>query len=263
MAVRLQDKVAIVTGAGRNIGEAICHLFAQEGARVAVNDLVPEAAEEVARAIREAGGQALGVAGDVSNPEDVARILETTVARFGGVDVVVNNAAVTVNKSLLETTDAEWDRCVAVTLKGAFLMARTAAQQMVRQGRGGCIINIGSTSGHRGRRNALAYCAAKGGVLNMTRAMAVDLAPYGIRVNSVSPTKTGSAVGQSGGGESRDFDEIPLGRLGRPMDQAQAVLFLASDAAAFITGEDLRVDGGSLATWGFSLRKTAGQAARA
>jgi NAD(P)-dependent dehydrogenase (short-subunit alcohol dehydrogenase family) len=114
----------------------------------------------------------------------------------------------------------------------------------------GAIVNVASTSGHRGRRNAIAYCSSKGGVLNFTRAMAVDLAPHGIRVNSVSPTKTGRSVGNLESAGIRTYDEIPLGRLGDPQDQANAVLFLASDRAAFITGADLRVDGGAIATWG-------------
>lgn len=255
--MRLAGKVAIVTGAGRNIGKEICKIFAKEGAAVAVNDLVADAAARVVDEIQAAGGRAAAIPGDISSPGDAARIVATTVSTFGGLDVLVNNAALTVNKSLLETTDEDWTRCLQVTLTGTFLMSRAAARQMVAQARGGAIINIGSTSGHRGRRNALPYCTAKGGVLNLTRAMAIDLAPYRIRVNSVSPTKTGSAVGFANGGEARPIDDIPLGRLGRPIDQALAVLFMASDEAAFITGEDLRVDGGALATWGFSLKQTA------
>jgi len=255
--MRVAGKVALVTGAGRNIGEEICRVLAREGAAVAVNDVLPEAAERVAGEIRRTGGRAIAVPGDVGSPQDAERIVAATVADLGGLDILVNNAAVTANASLLETTDEQWQRCLQVTLTGTFLMSRAAARQMVARGRGGVIVNIGSTSAHRGRRNALAYCAAKGGVLNLTRAMAIDLAPYGIRVNSVSPTKTGSAVGLAGGAETRSFDDIPLGRLGRPVDQAMAVLFIASDEAGFITGEDLRVDGGALATWGFSLTGTA------
>jgi NAD(P)-dependent dehydrogenase (short-subunit alcohol dehydrogenase family) len=254
--MRLRDKVAIVTGGGRNIGEAICHLFAREGAKVAVNDRGAAAAARVALDITRAGGTAMALPGDVGSSADVARMVGAVVAVYGGIDVLVNNASMTINKGLLDTTEEEFDRCVRVTLKGPYLLSRAAAHEMIRLGRKGSIVNIGSTSAHRGRVNALAYCAAKGGVVNMTRAMAVDLAPHGIRVNTVSPTKTGSAVGFKGGAAGRDIDEIPLGRLGDPIDQANAVLFMASDDAAFITGADLRVDGGALATWGFSLTKS-------
>jgi NAD(P)-dependent dehydrogenase (short-subunit alcohol dehydrogenase family) len=135
-------------------------------------------------------------------------------------------------------------------MTGTFFVSRAAARRMVDQGEGGSIVNIASTSGHRGRAGALAYCASKGGVLNMTRAMAMDLAPHGIRVNSVSPTKTGVSVGQLESAGERFYAEIPLGRLGEPVDQARAVLFLASDQSQFCTGIDLRVDGGALASWG-------------
>jgi NAD(P)-dependent dehydrogenase (short-subunit alcohol dehydrogenase family) len=256
--MRLRDKVAIVTGSGPNIGEAICRLFAREGAKVAVNHRTAEVAERLAAEIQRTGGVAMPLPGDVGSSADVAGMVDAVLRAYGGIDVLVNNAATTVNKGLLETTEEEFDRCVRVTLKGPYLMSRAAAREMIRLGRRGSIINVGSTSAYRGRMNALAYCAAKGGVVNMTRAMAIDLAPHGIRVNTVSPTKTGSAVGSAGSAERRGVDEIPLGRLGEPIDQAHAVLFLASDEAAFITGADLRVDGGSLATWGFSLARSRG-----
>lgn len=250
--MKLDGKVAIVTGAGRNIGEEIARTLAREGAKVVVVDIDLAAAERVVKEIGQAGGKALAVQADVSNSAQVRATVERTVREFGGVDIMVNNASITVNKSILETTEEEWDRCQAVTLKSQFLFGKLVAEQMIKQGRGGRIVNIASTSGHLGRRNALAYCAAKGGVLNLTRAMACDLAPYKIRVNSVTPTKTGSAVGFADGAEKRRFDEILLGRLGHPRDQANAVLFMVSDDSDFITGADIRVDGGSLATWGAS-----------
>ena len=248
--MKLEGKVAIITGAGRNIGEEIARVFAQEGAAVVVNDLSLEAAQRVAGEIKASGGRALAVGGDVSNSRDVRVMMERTVAEFGGLDVLVNNAAVTVNKTILDTSEEEWDLCLAVTLKGQFLCGKYAAEQMVKQGRGGKIVNISSTSGVRGNRAKLAYCAAKGGVMNLTRAMAIDLAPYNIRVNTVIPTLTGTAVGKDSGEEARSYKSVPLGRLGQPHDQAMAVLFMASDDSDFVTGAELRVDGGSLATWG-------------
>lgn len=248
--MKLEGRVAIVTGAGRNIGEEIAGVFAQEGAAVVVNDVDLKAAERVAGEIRATGARALAVQGDVSSSKDVRAMIERTVAEFGGLDILVNNAAITVNKSILDTTEEEWDLCLAVTLKGQFLCGKYAAEQMVKQGRGGRIVNISSTSGVRGNRAKLAYCAAKGGVLNLTRAMAIDLAPHKIRVNTVIPTLTGTAVGKDSGEESRNYSGVPLGRLGRPRDQAMAVLFMASDDSDFVTGAELRVDGGSLATWG-------------
>ncbi len=248
--MKLEGKVAIITGAGRNIGEEIARVFAREGAAVVVNDISLEAAQRVAGEIKASGGRALAVGGDVSNSRDVRVMIERTVAEFGGLDILVNNAALTVNKTILDTTEEEWDLCLAVTLKGQFLCGKYAAEQMVKQGRGGKIVNLSSTSGVRGNRAKLAYCAAKGGVMNLTRAMAIDLAPYRIRVNTVIPTLTGTAVGKDSGEEARSYKSVPLGRLGQPHDQAMAVLFMASDDSDFVTGAELRVDGGSLATWG-------------
>ena len=151
---------------------------------------------------------------------------------------------------LLHTELDVWRRVLDVGLTGTFLVSRAVARRLIDADREGAIVNIASTSGHRGRRNAVAYCSAKAGVLNLTRAMAIDLAPHSIRVNSVSPTKTGGSLAHGDDKTTRDFSEIPLKRLGRPEDQAAAVRFLLSPAAAFITGEDVRVDGGSLATWG-------------
>lgn len=248
--MELEGRTAVVTGAGPNIGQEICHVLAAEGARVACNDVDPARAEAAAEGVRKAGGSALAIPGDIVEPAQVRAMVGRVIEAFGRVDILVNNAAITVPKGLLDIGLEEWRRNIDIILTGTFLMSRAVAEVMVRAGRGGTIVNIASTSGHRGRANALAYCTAKGGILNMTRAMAIDLAPHRIRVNSVSPTKTGISVGGLEAAEARAFDEIPLGRLGRPRDQARAVLYLVSDAAEFVTGIDLRVDGGALATWG-------------
>ncbi len=248
--MKLTQKTALVTGAGPNIGQEICRILASEGAKVACNDVDPERAKASAEKIEKEGGNALAVPGDITDAVQVKAMVDRVVEEFGGIDILVNNAAITVPKGLLQITLEEWKRNIDIILTGTFLCSRYAAEVMVRQGRGGSIVNIASTSGHRGRANALAYCTAKGGILNMTRAMAMDLAPHRIRVNSVSPTKTGVSVGALEREEERNFDEIPLRRLGRPRDQALAVLYLVSEDADFVTGCDLRVDGGALATWG-------------
>ncbi len=252
--MKLTGKTALVTGAGPNIGQEICRVLASQEARVACNDVDPARAKASAERIEQAGGSALAVPADITDPVQVKAMVDRVVEHFGGLDILVNNAAITIPKGLLQLSLDEWKRNIDAILTGTFLCSRNAAEVMVRQGRGGSIVNIASTSGHRGRANALAYCTAKGGILNMTRAMAMDLAPYRIRVNSVSPTKTGMSVGALEREGERTFDEIPLGRLGRPRDQALAVLYLVSDDADFVTGFDLRVDGGALATWGARTR---------
>jgi NAD(P)-dependent dehydrogenase (short-subunit alcohol dehydrogenase family) len=251
--MKLEGRTAVVTGAGPNIGQEICRVLAGEGARVACNDVDKARAEAAAEAVRKAGAQALALPGDITEPEQVRTMVGRVLDAFGRIDILVNNAAITIPKGLLDISLDEWRRNIDIILTGTFLMSRAVAEAMVKVRRG-TIVNIASTSGHRGRANALAYCTAKGGILNMTRAMAVDLAPYGIRVNSVSPTKTGVSVGGLEAAGERSFDEIPLGRLGRPRDQALAVLYIVSDDAEFVTGLDLRVDGGALATWGARTR---------
>ncbi len=244
--MKLVDQVAIVTGGGRNIGAEIAKLFADEGARVAIIDLDRERAERTKGEIVDAGGTAIAVVADVSNGNAVAAAVRGVVECFGRIDILVNNVAISDNKTILDITEEEWDAVMAVTLKSQFLMAQHVARQMIAQGGGGKIVNLGSTSGHRGRSRAIAYSAAKGGVANLTRAMAVQLAPHGIRVNSVSPNKTGSPVGKDAFDPTRPITNL-VGRPGQPMETARAVLFLASDDASFVLGENLFVDGGVMA----------------
>ena len=247
--MKLTGRVALVTGAGPNIGQEIARRLAEEGALVVCNDVDAVRAADAA-AYAATSGSARAMAADITDEEAVQRLVDGIVRDLGGLDILVNNAAITIPKGLLETTLAEWERVLKVVLTGTFLVSRAAAVVMVRQGRGGAIVNMASTSGHLGRANALGYTTAKSGILNMTRSMAMDLVTHGIRVNSVTPTKTGVSVGGLSKVGERFFGEIPMGRLGRPIDQANAVAFLVSDDAAFITGADLRVDGGSLGTWG-------------
>jgi len=243
----LENKVAIVTGAGRNIGEDIAKTFAQEGARVAVVDLDKGRGEKVANEINTAHpGHALPVVCDVSSGVDVEKMVKAMVQKWGGVDILVNNAAWTDHKNIFDLTEEEWDKVMGISLKSVFFCTKFAARVMVDQKRKGRIINIASTSGHWGRPEATAYTTAKAGVLNLTRSLAVQLAPYGIRVNSISPNRIGSPVGQDKAPENR-FVKNLVGRRGTPKDIALAVLFLASDESDFITAIDIPVDGGALA----------------
>lgn len=245
--MRLEKRIGIVTGAGRNIGEAIAHSFAREGACVAVVDAHEGRGRAVADAINEDHpGSATSIVCNVASGAEVQRMVAEVVGRWGGVDILVNNAAITDHKPLLELEEAEWDLVMAVTLKSQFLCSKYVAQRMVEQGRGGRIINIASTSGHQGRADATAYSAAKGGVLNFTRTLAIQLAPHGIRVNSVTPNRIGSPVGLDAIPEGMRVSNL-VGRQGMPPDIAAAVTFLASADADFITGADLLVDGGALA----------------
>jgi NAD(P)-dependent dehydrogenase (short-subunit alcohol dehydrogenase family) len=244
-----RGRTALVTGAGPNIGRAVCVGLGKGGAFVYCNDSRADAAEASAQAVRDAGGQAEPLPFDISD----AKAVEGAIAKVRSdgrlIDLLVNNAAVTMPKSILDVDVSEWRRVIDVNLTGTFLCSQAVARALVEAGRPGSIVNVASTSGHRGRRDAIAYCSSKGGVLNMTRAMAVDLIGHNIRVNSVSPTKTGNSVGALESKSSRPVDEIPIGRLGEPEEQANAILFALSDMASFIVGEDIRVDGGALATW--------------
>lgn len=242
--MKLKDQVAIVTGAGRNIGEETAKLFASEGARVVVVDLDKARADHTTAAIKAAGGQAASVVTDVSNEDSVKAMIAAAVKAFGRLDILVSNVAISDNKHILDITKEEWDRVLAVTLTAPFLCGKYAAKQMIAQGSGGKIVNVGSTSGFRGRVRAIAYTSAKGGVANLTRSMAVQLSKHKIRVNAVIPNKIGSPVGKEEFDPTRPVNNI-AGRTGIPIDLARAVLFLVSDDSDFIYGDMLFVDGGA------------------
>ena len=245
--MRLRDQIAIVTGAGRNIGEDISKLFAHEGASVAIVDIDQGRGSRVANEINALNpGRAISVACDVSSAASVEKMVQTVVQEFGGVDILVNNAAWTDHKTLFDITEEEWDRVMNVCLRSVWYCTRFAARVMIDQRRKGKIINVASTSGHWGRREATAYTTAKAGVLNLTRSIAVQLAPEGIRVNSISPNRIGSPVGQDEVQPNRVVKNL-AGRRGLPMDVAKAALFLVSDESEFIYAIDLPVDGGALA----------------
>ena len=250
---RLQGKVALVTGAASGIGRATSFLFAREGASVVLAD-IREEGREVADEIVTAGGRARFVRADVTKATDCAAAVGEAVRSFGRLDIVFNNAGIIRRASVVETSEEEWDRVMAVNVKSIFLMSKAAIPVMARGG-GGVVVNTGSGWGVVGGRNAASYCASKGAVVNLTRAMALDHAPQGIRVNCVCPGDTDTPMlreeARQLGEDTASFLEgsarRPLGRMGRPEEIAQAVLFLASDAASFITGSVLVVDGGGLA----------------
>ncbi len=244
--MRLANKVAIITGAGRNIGEETARLFAAEGAAVAVVDLDRARGEKVAGAIAAAGGRAKSFLCDVGKEDDIVRCVSEVTAAFGRIDILVNNAAVSDNKTIFDLSTEEWNRVLAITLTAPFLFSKYVAKEMIARGQGGSIVNISSTSGYYGRSRAIAYTAAKGGVVNLTRSLAIQLAPHKIRVNAVVPNKIGSPVGKDEFDPTRPVRNL-AGRPGAPMDLARAVLFLASEEADFIVAAALFVDGGCTA----------------
>ncbi len=244
----LAGDVAIVTGAGRNIGAAVAETFAREGASVVVADVDGDRATAVADAIAADGGEASAFAVDVTDEERVAALVADAERRYGPVDVLVNNAAVNERAGLFDLTVEAFDRVMAVNLRGTFLCTRAAARSMIDGGGGGRIVNVASaTSAHVGRPDAVAYATSKCGLLNFTRSAAKALAPHAIRVNTLSPSRTGSPVGADETRTGPADEDILVGRWGRPQDQADAALYLVSESSSFVTGTELRVDGGSLA----------------
>lgn len=250
----LSGKTALVTGGASGIGRATALALAEAGAAVVVVDLNAAQGAEVVSAIESAGGKAILVAGDVTTAADCERAVATAVETFGRLDVLFNNAGIIRRASVVDTTEAEWDRVMAVNVKSIFLMCKAAVPVMAKGG-GGSIINSGSGWGLKGGGNAASYCASKGAVVNLTRAMAIDHGPQGIRVNSVCPGDTDTPMlrheaqqlGQAEASFLAEAAERPLRRFGKPSEIAQAVLYLASDAASYVTGAALVVDGGGLA----------------
>ncbi|MCK2026014.1 glucose 1-dehydrogenase [Microbacterium sp. SSW1-47] len=252
--MRLQNKKAIVTGGAGGIGRATCLALAAEGAAVAVVDLNAEAAEAVAAEIRDAGGTAVAVAADVSREPDIERVVATAVQEFGGVDVVFNNAGIIRRQTAVEIEVDEWDLVFGVNVRAIFLMCKHVVPIMEAAG-GGSIVNTGSGWGLKGGGRALSYCASKGAVVNMTRALAIDHGPAGIRVNSVNPGDVNTGMLRDEARQlAQDADSFlaeaadrPLRRMGEPEEVAQAVVWLASDDSSYVTGAALVVDGGGIA----------------
>jgi NAD(P)-dependent dehydrogenase (short-subunit alcohol dehydrogenase family) len=254
---QLDGKTALITGGAGGIGRATALLFAREGAAVAIVDLNQEAGRDVTREISAAGGHAIFERADVTHAADCRRVVERTVREFGGIHILFNNAGVIRRASVVEISEEDWDTVMAVNVKSVFLMCREVIPGMVKAG-GGSIINAASGWGLAGGARAAAYCASKGAVVLLTKAMAIDHGRQNIRVNCICPGDTDTAMLRS---EARQLGEAedrflagsakrPLGRVGTPEEIAQAALYLASDAASFVTGAALVVDGGGLARSG-------------
>jgi NAD(P)-dependent dehydrogenase (short-subunit alcohol dehydrogenase family) len=250
----LAGKTALITGGAGGIGRATALLFAREGAGVCIVDLHEEAGQEIAREISAAGGHAIFERADVTRSTDCRRVLERTVHEFGGIHVLFNNAGIIRRASVVEISEADWDAVMAVNVKSVFLVSREVIPIMAKAG-GGSIINTASGWGLAGGPRAAAYCASKGAVVLLTKAMAIDHGRQNIRVNCICPGDTDTAMlrgeaRQLGEAEDRflsDSARRPLGRVGRPEEVAQAALYLAGDDASFVTGSALVVDGGGLA----------------
>lgn len=249
MRVRLANKVAIVTGGATGIGKAICLAMAAEGARVVIDYRATAApAEEVAEAIQNSGGRALALQGDVTRPGEVDRLVAQTAREFGHLDILVNNAGIEERHPFLETPFEVFSKVIAVNLTGAWLCSQAAARQMVRQGRGGRIINISSVHEDLTMPTNSPYCAAKGGLRMLMRTIAIELAPHGITVNNICPGAVDTPMNASTSQNPRKMkallDEIPLGRMAKPGEIAELSVFLASEAAAYVTASSYFIDGG-------------------
>jgi NAD(P)-dependent dehydrogenase (short-subunit alcohol dehydrogenase family) len=250
----LENKVAMITGAASGIGRGISLRLAEMGAHVAVLDIDEMKAGETVSEIESQGGEAISINCDVRNAPDCRRATETVVGRWGKIDILCNCAGIAIRKDVVDLTEEEWDRALDVTLKGIYLLSHEVVPHMIRIG-GGSIINIGSGWSLKGGPRAASYCAAKGGAVNLTRAMAIDHGRHNIRVNCVCPGDVDTPMLQSECAQlgedkqrfMREAADRPLARVGTPHDIANAVLFLASPMSSWITGAALVVDGGGLA----------------
>jgi NAD(P)-dependent dehydrogenase (short-subunit alcohol dehydrogenase family) len=243
--MKLRGKVAFITGFGSGLGQAIAVLFAREGAAIVGTSTTESRGRDTAARIEKEDGEVLFRAGDVSRSAQMQSLVDEGVRRFGGLDIVINSAGVRTNGSIIEITEEQWDRTIAVNLKGVFVVSRLAIPEMVKRG-GGVIINIGARSGMAGQGGRAAYCASKGGMITLTEAMAMDHARDKIRVNCICPGPTRTPMVDTSTPEklARYATRVPVGRIGEPEDIACAALYLASDEASMITAAILPVDGG-------------------
>jgi len=250
----LTGKVAVVTGAGSGIGRGVALLLAEMGASIALLDIDDAKGRSTAAEIQDQSGHALAVKCDVRSASDCRHAVESTIQKWGKIDILCNCAGIAIRKNIVDLTEDEWDLALDVTLKGIYLLSREVVPHMIRNG-GGSIINIGSGWSLKGGLKAASYCAAKGGAVNLTRAMAIDHGPHNIRVNCICPGDIDTPMlrsecaqlGEDVQSFMKDAANRPLARVGVPQDVANAVLFLASPMSNWITGTALVVDGGGLA----------------
>ncbi|MCK6579386.1 MAG: glucose 1-dehydrogenase [Anaerolineae bacterium] len=247
--MRLKDRVALITGAASGIGRATAVRLAQEGARIAVADINPTMGAETVQTITEQGGTAVFIPADVSRVEDCERAVADSVSHFGQLNILVNNAAIMLEKNAVDTTEAEFDRLIGVNLKGTFFCAKYAVIQFRKQGQGGVIVNMASVNSFFAEGGIAAYCASKGGIAQLTRALAMDHSIEGIRVNGICPgwieTPMNAKFFALGPHIREQASRLhALGRIGAAEEVASGVVYLASDDAAFVTGSMLTIDGG-------------------
>jgi glucose 1-dehydrogenase len=247
--LQLQNKVAVITGASLGIGSAMALAFAKEGAAIAVDYRShPDEAKEIVDQVEGSGGRAISVHADVSSPEDVKNLIQKAVSEFGRLDVMINNAGVEEKMPFLETPLDVWNKTIAVNLTGAWLGCQEAARQMVDQGGSGRIINVSSVHEDLPMPTNSPYCAAKGGLRMLTRTIAVELAPHDITVNNIAPgavdTPMDAPLKANADQMQQLLSEIPLQRMGKPEEVAALAVYLASEAAAYVTGSTFVIDGG-------------------
>ncbi len=249
--MRFMNKVVLITGAGVGIGRATAMEFAKEGAKVAVNSITPANGLETLRLLKDAGAQAIYVQGDVSVSDDARRIVEETVHTFGKIDILVNNAGIVLPGRVDNISEEDWDLTMAVNLKGVFLVSKYCILNMLKSG-GGAIVHNASVAAIKGLRDRSAYSASKGGVVSLTKAMAADYIKDNIRVNCICPGTIDTPSLQKRIMKFEDYEKArqdfiqrqPIGRLGKDSEIAAAILFAASDEAAFMTGSTITIDGG-------------------
>lgn len=249
--MRLEGKVALVTGAGNGIGQAIAVSFGKEGADIIVNDIDLPSAEATAARIRRIGRKAITVRADIASPDEVGSMVSRSIDEMGAIHILVNNAGVAHHGPMIESQTVEyWDRVLAVTLRGTYLCSRRVGQWMMSHG-GGKIVNISSVSGLIGSPNLASYGAAKAGVMNLTRSLAIEWGKYKINVNAIAPGVIDTPLTRRTIAAWLTVDQItehiPLGRIGEPEEVAEAALFLVSEESRYITGVTLPVDGGRMA----------------